>query len=284
MTSEVQVFNYEESKFDVIMMENEPWFIGKQVAGILGYSNTSDAISKHVDEDDKQLIDRSMLTNGVTDTIVNRDPSNKAISGINTSITIINESGLYSLILSSKLEGAKKFKKWVTSEVLPSIRKTGLYTSSSQLQINMPLQDEYNKALLSAGQSAQILNKMFKVPEGIAMAHSLNRVERDYGIDFQDIKKLLPSIETEEVETLTPTDIAKELVNHYNTKYSARQVNIILNDMELQVKIANGWELTEFGKSYGALYPYERNNHTGYQLRWNKTIIPKIISYLDTIN
>ena len=123
----VSIFNYENQQFDVLNIEGNPWFIGKQVCNILGYSNTKDALARHVDAEDKKLVDRSVLTNGVTDTVANHDHSNDAVSGINTKITIINESGLYSLILKSQMPSAKKFKRWVTSEVLPSIRKTGKY-------------------------------------------------------------------------------------------------------------------------------------------------------------
>ncbi|HDR0422464.1 TPA: ORF6C domain-containing protein, partial [Staphylococcus aureus] len=86
----------------------EPYFIGKDVADILGYANGRDALSKHVDAEDK-------LTSQI------------ATAGQNRNVTIINESGLYSLIFSSKLENAKRFKRWVTSEVLPTLRKTGAY-------------------------------------------------------------------------------------------------------------------------------------------------------------
>ena len=127
MDKSVQVFNFEEQKIDVIEIEGNPWFIGKQVAGVLGYKDTKKAIKLHVEEDDKQLIDRSMLTNGVVNRETNYPLNNSTISGINTKIIIINESGLYSLIFSSKLESAKKFNRWVTHEVLPSIRKTGKY-------------------------------------------------------------------------------------------------------------------------------------------------------------
>ena len=94
------------------------WFVGKDVAGVLRYSNTKDAISSHVDDEDKQIFQKSENT---TFEIPNRG------------MTIINESGLYSLILSSKLPNAKAFKKWVTSEVLPSIRKHGLYAKEELL-------------------------------------------------------------------------------------------------------------------------------------------------------
>ncbi|HGN7261010.1 BRO family protein [Staphylococcus aureus] len=89
-------------------VDGEPYFIGKDVADILGYANGRDALSKHVDAEDKL-------------------PSQIATAGQNRNVTIINESGLYSLIFSSKLENAKRFKRWVTSEVLPTLRKTGAY-------------------------------------------------------------------------------------------------------------------------------------------------------------
>ena len=112
MANEVQIFeNVEFGKVRTIVKDGEPYFVGKDVAEILGYSNTRDALAKHVDDEDKN-------------TVAIRD----GIQG-NPNLTIINESGLYSLILSSKLPAAKKFKRWVTSEVLPAIRKTGSYTA-----------------------------------------------------------------------------------------------------------------------------------------------------------
>lgn len=90
-----------------IIIENEPWFVGKDVAGILGYERADNAIRNHVEEDDKLMHQISA-------------------SGQNRQMYVINESGLYSLILSSKLPSAKRFKHWVTSEVLPAIRKTSV--------------------------------------------------------------------------------------------------------------------------------------------------------------
>lgn len=108
--TDLQIFNSPEfGAIRTIEKDGEPWFVGKDVAEVLGYSNTADAVQKHVDDDDK-------LTSQI------------AIAGQNRNIIIINESGLYSLVLSSKLPTAKKFKRWVTSEVIPSIRKTGSYS------------------------------------------------------------------------------------------------------------------------------------------------------------
>lgn len=107
------VFNHPEfGELRTVEIDGVVWFVGKDVAEALGYSNTKDAIATHVASEDKKLIQRSEIT---TLEIPNRG------------MTIINESGLYSLILSSKLESAKRFKRWVTSEVLPCIRKHGGY-------------------------------------------------------------------------------------------------------------------------------------------------------------
>lgn len=107
--SNLQIFENEEfGEIRTVTIDNEPWFVGKDVATALGYSNSRDAILKHVHEDDKGV--------AKCDT-----PSGKQ------EMTVINESGLYALIFGSKLDSAKRFKHWVTSEVLPSIRKTGSY-------------------------------------------------------------------------------------------------------------------------------------------------------------
>ncbi|OTP28294.1 phage antirepressor KilAC domain-containing protein [Enterococcus mundtii] len=108
-----QIFNFEQNEVRTILVNDEPYFVGKDVAEVLGYSNTQKAILNHVDEEDK----------GVTkwDTL-----------GGKQNMTIINESGLYSLILKSKLPSARKFKRWVTSEVLPSIRKNGAYLTDQK--------------------------------------------------------------------------------------------------------------------------------------------------------
>lgn len=107
--TDIQIFNNPEfGSIRTIEQNGEPWFVGKDVAEALGYSNASKALADHVDEQDK-LNNESLVSLG------------------QRGGWLINESGLYSLCFSSKLEGAKKFKRWVTSEVLPSIRKTGNY-------------------------------------------------------------------------------------------------------------------------------------------------------------
>lgn len=114
--NKIEIFNNEEfGTVRTLTIDNEPYFVGKDVAEILGYTNTPKAIKDHVDSEDK-LAERIV------------------ISGQNREVIFINESGLYSLILSSKLPTAKKFKRWVTAEVLPSIRKHGAYMTPDTLE------------------------------------------------------------------------------------------------------------------------------------------------------
>lgn len=121
-TSQCEIFNHPEfGNLRCIEIDGDPWFVGKDVADALGYSNASKAIIAHVDSEDKVI---KMLPNSQNGKTIGK-------------AYIINESGLYSLILSSKLESAKRFKRWVTSEVLPCIRKTGGYISSTKMIVEI---------------------------------------------------------------------------------------------------------------------------------------------------
>lgn len=132
--NELKVFNSPEfGQVRTFDKDGEPWFVGKDVAIILGYERTADAIRAHVDEDDK----------GVGEI---QTPGGKQ------KIVIINESGLYSLVLSSKLTTAKKFKHWITSEVLPAIRKTGGYIANAETMTDAEIM---SKALLIAKQTIE---------------------------------------------------------------------------------------------------------------------------------
>lgn len=114
MSTNIEVFeNKEFGQIRTLTIDNQIWFVGRDVAIALGYANTKDALRKHVDTEDKQAIQRSQFT---TFDIPTRG------------LTIINESGLYALIFGSKLESAKRFKRWVTAEVLPAIHRTGIYS------------------------------------------------------------------------------------------------------------------------------------------------------------
>lgn len=144
--NELEIFKNEEfGEIRTVVIENEPWFVGKDIAEILGYANTRKAINDHVDEDDK------------TDGVTIRDSIGREQNPI-----VINESGLYSLILSSKLPTAKKFKHWVTSEVLPTIRKHGAYATAETIESIISNPDNGIK-LLQALKAEQDKNKALEV-------------------------------------------------------------------------------------------------------------------------
>lgn len=138
--------NAEFGSIRTMTMAGEPWFVGRDVAERLGYSNTQKAVLVHVDKEDRVLIQKSQFGTLEKDGISNR--------GLN----IINESGLYTLILSSKLEGAKRFKRWVTSEVLPAIRSTGGYIAGEK---NMEEDDLIAQALLLVNRKLEMRNQAY---------------------------------------------------------------------------------------------------------------------------
>ena len=123
------IFNSNEfGEIRTVTIDGEPWFVGKDIADALGYKNTKDAISSHVDSDDKKIIQRSDIATLENNLPKSAFPFNFTSAEIpNRGLAVINESGLYALIFGSKLESAQRFKHWVTSEVLPVIRKTGSY-------------------------------------------------------------------------------------------------------------------------------------------------------------
>ena len=142
---DLQLFNFNGNQVRTVLIDNEPYFVGKDVAKILGYANTRDALSKHVDTEDKN-------------SVVIRD-GNKG----NPNQVVINESGLYSLIISSKLPAAKEFKRWVTKEVLPSIRKNGAYLTDQKAYDITHDKDSLADLLLQAGE--QLKQKDLQIME-----------------------------------------------------------------------------------------------------------------------
>lgn len=140
MNNELQLFDFENNQIRVLKINNEPWFVGKDVATILGYSNTRKALIDHVDDEDKK------------DGVTIRDSIGRSQLAV-----VINESGMYSLILSSKLPNAKKFKRWVTSEVLPAIREDGAYITDNKAMQLMSDPQELGNFLLTIGNRVKAL-------------------------------------------------------------------------------------------------------------------------------
>ncbi|EOD7347520.1 phage antirepressor [Staphylococcus pseudintermedius] len=182
---ELQTFNFEELPVRTLTVDDEPYFVGKDVSDILGYSNSRKALSDHVDEEDK-----------LTSQIVT--------AGQRRNQTLINESGLYSLIFSSKLDSAKRFKRWVTSEVLPAIRKHGIYATDSVIEQTIQNPDyiihvltEFKKereGRLVAEQQVQELKPKATYYDLVLQNKSLlsvSKIAKDYGMSARALNKLL---------------------------------------------------------------------------------------------
>ena len=186
--NELQTFsNSEFGAIRTIMIEEEPWFVGRDVAKSLGYAKPENAVKAHVDDEDK---------------------STTPIQGsaYETRVVIINESGLYSLILSSKLPNAKKFKRWVTSEVLPAIRKTGSYSIEPlQPTERITTKDDYLRAASIVGSCRNerlpyVLSILAKAGLDIVQpgdtesgecARLINKAVNDYGLSMTAIGRLV---------------------------------------------------------------------------------------------
>lgn len=211
--NELQVFNNTEfGDLRVIMKDDEYWFVGKDVCTILGYQNASKALSDHVDEEDK-------LNNETLSSLGQRGG------------WLINESGLYSLILSSKLPKAKEFKRWVTSEVLPSIRKTGSYsvkTNSEEFSIKRDeVQIEKSKLWLQLADRVDI-------PE-------YKKIAESYAFNTLAGKNILPLPEMKQ-KTYSATEIANIL------GITAQKVGRLAN--------ANNLKTAKYGKLFLDKSPY----------------------------
>lgn len=216
MEKHIQVFNNTEfGEIRTMEINGEPWFVGKDIAAALGYSNTRKALIDHVDDEDR--------TGGVTirDSI-----------GREQKPTIINESGMYSLILGSKLEGAKRFKRWVTSEVLPSIRKTGAFATDSA--------------------AAELKARELRVKEMNAQARLINAetrrlliLQKEKGLS----KVAVDALAVRAMEDVTGKDLGEYLPRTEKT-YSASEIGNALGISAAKVgKIANtyGLKTDEYG-------------------------------------
>ena len=238
MTNNLSLFDFESHEVRTVMVAKEPWFVAADVCKVLGLPNVTKALSR-LDADEQALISIQGLSRG-------NDRGN-----------IVNESGLYSLILGSRKPSAKLFKKWVTSEVLPSIRKTGKYdpTNKSQLPANVPLDSaleglRYSKDSVSdlAAQSAVALkNKGYSDERAVALANvaawSINRAN-----GYVNATRLGEALE--------------DSAEFDDYKVTGVIMNKILNLAGFQVKDGIDWLATEAGEPYSKPKEYSAIGET----------------------
>lgn len=216
--NDIQIFNNEQfGQVRVITKDGEPWFVGKDIAEVLGYSNSRDALITHVDEEDRNTVAISDGKRG------------------NPNQTIINESGLYSLILGSKLPSAKKFKKWVTSDVLPSIRKHGMYATD------------------------ELINN----PDLLIAAATKIKEERAARLEAEKLRDKL----IHQNKLYTTSEIAKEL-----GLKSANKLNQLLAEKKIQYKQNKTWLLYSKYADCGYVSIKQDildNGHIIYDRKWS---------------
>ncbi len=207
---ELHVFNNSEfGQLRTVTINGEPWMVGKDVATALGYAKPENAIASHVDAEDK------------TTTLIQGTGSNYKSNAV-----CINESGLYSLVLSSKLPTAKKFRRWVTSEVIPSIRKHGAYITPDTID-KMISTPEFGIKLLTALKDEQEKNRALEAE---------NALQKQAIADFEPIKQYVDTI-LESKGTLATTQIAADY------GMSAQQLNRVLKEEGIQWNVNGQWIL-----------------------------------------
>lgn len=212
--NEVKVFKFESNEIRSLMINDEPWFVGKDVAKVLGYVKPENAITTHIDKDDT-------LKQGVTDTL-----------GRTQEMTIINESGLYSLILSSKLPQAKEFKRWVTSEVLPQIRKTGSYGSDKELSYEKKIKIAELITKCKNVKSVEALMSLFEIKVPV-----IAKKDEIKGSSSKGVKAYIADIESWEL-TDVPT---KNVHNDYESFCKDNNfVPLSLNEFSKEIKRQTG--------------------------------------------
>lgn len=226
----------------------QPWFNATDVCDALEMGNPSQAIKSHVDAEDLQKLET--LTAG------GRQRQNH-----------VNESGLYALILGSTKDAAKRFKRWITGEVLPAIRKTGAYSAATTMAaLPAPTQDRVTAILLIG----EAVAKVPGVKAGIAMAATLTCIQENTGLVIETLRRALPAANAP-ICALNATQIGKSL------GLSAKATNRLLADHGLQFRNERDeWELSEAGEQWAEAMPFSRNGHSGYQILWNPAVAEQL--------
>lgn len=250
-------FDFEGSQLRVFADERgDPWFVATDLCSVLGIGNPRQATTR-LDADEKGVIS--------TDT-----------PGGVQAVATVNEPGLYTLILGSRKPEAKRFKRWVTHEVLPAIRRTGRYAvpglAPTPASLPSNKQDSVGALLLIGQAIAQVPG----VKPGIAMAATLNCIQENTGLSVETLRRTLPATEepicSHRAAWRTSRCDATQLGQRLGM--AARVMNQHLAACGLQLRNARDeWELSEQGQQWAEALPYCRQGHSGYQILWNPAVV-----------
>jgi len=245
MNQQLAPFDFEGRQVRIITdAQGEPWFVAADVLSTISLDRKA---LERLDDDEKGV--NSIHTPG----------------GIQE-MTTVNEPGLYALVLGSRKAEAKRFKRWVTHEVLPAIRKTGSYAVPAMAALPAPTQDRVTSLLLIG----EAVAKVPGVKAGIAMAATLTCIHENTGLAIETLRRALPAA-NEPICSLNATQLGK-LVG-----LSAKTTNLRLANLGLQVRNERDeWELTEPGEAWAEAMPYSRNGHSGYQILWNPSVAQEL--------
>jgi prophage antirepressor-like protein len=241
-------FDFEDRQIRVFTDEQgEPWFVAADVCHVLGIGNPRQAMTR-LDDDEKGVIS--------TDTPGGLQP-----------VATVNEPGLYTLVLGSRKPEAKRFKRWVTHEVLPAIRRTGSYAvpglGIAPAALPSDKQDSVGALLLIGQAIAQVPG----VKPGIAMAATLTCIQENTGLATDTLRRALPAAEEPNC-SLNATGLGRLL------GMKAKDTNQHLAACGLQIRNPRGeWELTNAGLQWAEALPYCRGGHSGYQILWNPAVV-----------
>jgi len=232
----------------VVADSGEVWFVGKDVAVVLGYADTVKALKQHC----RGVVKRHPIVDSL---------------GRRQETRIISEPDLFRLVVNSKLPTAERFERWVFEEVLPSIRKTGGYAMPNTVAaLPAPTQDRVTSILLIGEAVARVPG----VKPGIAMAAALTCIQENTGLTVETLRRTLPAA-VDPICSLNATQLGRLL------GLSAKATNQRLAAHGLQVRNERDeWELTEAGEAWAEAMPYSRNGHSGYQILWNPAVAEQI--------
>lgn len=240
--SQLVAFDFESHNVRVVVGEDgEPMFVA---ADLLSTLNLDRKALERLDDDEKGV-------------------SSIHTPGGHQEMTVVSESGLFNLVLGSRKPEARRFKRWVTHEVLPSIRRTGAYAVPGTVAALPASTQDRVTAILMIGEAVA---RVPGVKHGIAMAATLTCIQENTGLAVETLRRTLPAC-NEPLAAVNPTRLGEHV------GLSARTVNLRLAALGFQQRNdRDEWELTEAGQAWGEALPYSRNGHSGYQILWKPEV------------